>query len=67
MFGKLDQQRDFITAYVSEAEIGSDRPMLAVSVDGETDRMETPLRYRIRAKALKLIVPAQPRHDGQPE
>jgi diacylglycerol kinase family enzyme len=58
VFGRLDQQRDFITAYVSEAEIGSNRPMLAVSVDGETERMETPLRYRIRPKALRLIVPA---------
>ena len=57
VFGKLDQQRDFITAYVSEAEIGSDRPMLSVSVDGETERMETPLRYRIRAGALRLLVP----------
>jgi len=57
VFGKLDQQRDFITAYVTEAEIGADRPMLVLSADGETVRMETPLRYRIRPKALKLIVP----------
>jgi diacylglycerol kinase family enzyme len=57
VFGRLDQQRDFITAYVEEAEISSDRPVLAVSLDGETVRMETPLRYRIRPKALKLIVP----------
>ena len=59
IFGKLDQQRDFITAYVSEAEIGADRPTLALSADGETVRMETPLRYRIRPKALRLIVPAR--------
>jgi diacylglycerol kinase family enzyme len=59
VFGKLDQQRDFITAYVTEAEIGADRPMLVLSADGETVRMETPLRYRIRPKALKLIVPAR--------
>ncbi len=58
IFGRLDQQRDFITAYVTEAEIGSDRPTLSLSADGETLRMETPLRYRIRPKALKLIVPA---------
>ena len=32
----------------SEAEISSDRPQLTVSADGETVRMETPLRYRIR-------------------
>jgi diacylglycerol kinase family enzyme len=57
VFGRLDQQRDFITAYVTEAEISSDRPVLILSVDGETERMETPLRYRIRPKALRLIVP----------
>ena len=57
VFGRLDQQRDFITAYVTEAEISSDRPALVLSADGETVRMETPLRYRIRPKALKLIVP----------
>ena len=57
IFGKLDQQRDFITAYVAEAEIGSDRPTLSLSLDGETARMETPLRYKIRPKALRLIVP----------
>jgi diacylglycerol kinase family enzyme len=58
IFGRLDQQRDFITAYVEEAEISSDRPIMALSADGETLRMETPLKYRIRKKALKLIVPA---------
>jgi diacylglycerol kinase family enzyme len=58
VFGRLDQQRDFVTAYVTEAEISSDRPVLSVSLDGETERLDTPLRYRIRPKALKLIVPA---------
>ena len=48
-----------VTAYVGEAEVSSDRPSLTISVDGETVRMETPLRYRIRPKALKLIVPAR--------
>ncbi len=57
VFGRLDQQRDFITAYATEAEISSDRPVLMLSLDGETQRMETPLRYRIRSKALRLIVP----------
>ncbi len=57
VFGRLDQQRDFITAYVTEAEISSSRAALILSADGETARMETPLRYRIRPKALRLIVP----------
>lgn len=59
IFGKLDQQRDFVTAYVTEAEISSDRPQLNISADGETLRLETPLRYRIRPGALRLIVPAE--------
>jgi len=58
IFGRLDQQRDFVTAYVTEAEISSSRPALTLSLDGETVLMETPLRYRIRPKALTLIVPA---------
>jgi len=59
IFGRLDQQRDFLTAYVDEAEVSSDRLQLTVSADGETVRMETPLRYRIRPGALMLIAPAQ--------
>jgi len=58
IFGRLDQQRDFVTYYVREAEVSSDRDALTVSADGETVRLETPLRYRIRPKALRLIVPA---------
>jgi diacylglycerol kinase family enzyme len=59
LFGRLDQQRDFLTAYAAEAEISSDRPLLTLSADGETIRMETPLRYRIRPGALTLIAPAE--------
>lgn len=58
VFGRLEQQRDFVTAFPTEAEISSDRPALTVSADGESFLMETPLRYRIRPEALKLIVPA---------
>lgn len=57
LFGKLDQQRDFVTAYVPALEVSSDRPQLVVSIDGETARMDTPLRYRIRPGALRLIAP----------
>jgi len=58
VFGRLDQQRDFVTAYVREAEVSSDRAAMIVSADGETVRLDMPLRYRILPKALKLIVPA---------
>jgi diacylglycerol kinase family enzyme len=58
IFGRLDQQRDFITFYGTEAEIRADRPALVLSIDGETATMATPLRYRILPGALRLIVPA---------
>ena len=58
LFGKLDQQRDFVTFYVEEAEVSANRPALTLSLDGETRTLPTPLRYRIRPKALTLIVPA---------
>ncbi len=58
LFGRLDQQRDFVSlGGIREAEIGSRRPMLMVATDGEARPMETPLRYRIRPGALTLIVP----------
>jgi diacylglycerol kinase family enzyme len=59
VFGRLDQQRDFVTLYVPELEVSADREQLTISTDGETVPMEMPLRYRIRPKALKLIVPAR--------
>jgi diacylglycerol kinase family enzyme len=59
IFGRLDQQRDFVTLYVPELEVSSNRGQLTISADGETVRMDMPLRYRILPKALKLIVPAR--------
>jgi diacylglycerol kinase family enzyme len=54
----LGRQSDFVTLCgVEEATVRSRRPLLTVSIDGETAILETPLRYRIRAGALRLIVP----------
>ncbi len=58
VLGRPDRQRDFLTLDgIEEAEIGSRHDRLMVAVDGEALPMKTPLRYRIRAGALKLIVP----------
>ena len=58
IFGRPDRQRDFLTLEgIGEAEIGSRREMLTVAIDGEACAMKTPLRYRIRAGAIRLIVP----------
>jgi diacylglycerol kinase family enzyme len=63
MLGRPDRQRDFLTLDgIEEVEIGSRRETLMVAVDGEACSMKAPLRYRIRAGALKLILPIE---DGE--
>jgi diacylglycerol kinase family enzyme len=58
VLGRPDRQDDFLTVEgIEEAEIDSRRHSLLVAVDGEAMPMETPLKYRIRKGALKLIVP----------
>jgi len=58
LIGRLDQQRDFISLTgVREAEIHSRRAALSVSADGETLHLEPPLHYRVRPKALRLLMP----------
>ena len=42
---------------VERLRVSSKRSHLAVSLDGETAMMETPLDYRIRPKALKVVAP----------
>ncbi|HEX5185184.1 MAG TPA: diacylglycerol kinase family protein [Allosphingosinicella sp.] len=58
LLGREDRQRDFLAlGGVREVEIGSPKPALMVATDGEAQRLETPLRYRIRPGALNLLVP----------
>lgn len=42
---------------VKHLRVDSSRRALTISLDGETALMETPLDYRIRPKALKVIAP----------
>ncbi|MFP5329675.1 MAG: diacylglycerol/lipid kinase family protein [Alphaproteobacteria bacterium] len=42
---------------VSALRVDSSRSRLAVSLDGETAHLKTPLDYRLRPKALKVIAP----------
>jgi diacylglycerol kinase family enzyme len=55
--GRLRQWRDFEEVSSEEVTIGSRKKRLLVAFDGEVAVMETPLRYRSLAKALKVIVP----------
>lgn len=42
---------------VRSVTIRSKRPMLSVMIDGEVMRLETPLQFRIRPKALTVLAP----------
>jgi diacylglycerol kinase family enzyme len=42
---------------VRQLRVDSARPLLAISVDGETLKMAPPLLYTIRPRALKVIAP----------
>lgn len=57
LFG-LSRQRDFASLTgIAEATVHSRRAALTVSLDGEATTIATPLRYRVRPGALRLIAP----------
>lgn len=55
--GRIDQAKDFETFCVTEATIETGRPRLLVATDGEVTPMRTPLVYRARPRALRVMVP----------
>jgi diacylglycerol kinase family enzyme len=57
LFGRVDQAKDFDVFCVTEARIETRKRRLLVACDGEVERMETPLHYRIRPAALRVFVP----------
>jgi diacylglycerol kinase family enzyme len=57
LFGRVDQAKDFDVFCVSEARVETGKRRLLVACDGEVERMQTPLQYRIRPAALRVLVP----------
>lgn len=55
--GGLKQWKDFEAVSTDHVTIRARRRRIRVAFDGETDPMRPPLEYRIRPKALKVIVP----------
>lgn len=60
LLGRLEQAKDFDVFCVEEALIESRRPSLLVATDGEVSLLKTPLHYRIRPRALRVIIPPAP-------
>ncbi len=57
IFGMVKQWKDFEVVKTEETIIHTRRKRLHVAFDGEVRILESPLHYRIRAKALTVIVP----------
>jgi diacylglycerol kinase family enzyme len=60
-FGRIDQERDLDRFHLSEAEVSAKASRLFVALDGEVRLMHTPLHYRSRPGALRVIVPERHR------
>ncbi len=64
LFGRLRAAKDFDALTAREVWIETRRPRrLRVATDGEVTVMRTPLRYRIRPGALRVIVPEEVEGD----
>ena len=58
LFGRLRQAKDFDALSAEEIWVETRRPKrLYVATDGEVNVMTTPLHYRVRPGALRVIVP----------
>ena len=57
LIGRLDDSRDFQGLCVKEMLVEDRRRVLRVAFDGEVCHVAPPLRYQIRARALRVIVP----------
>jgi diacylglycerol kinase family enzyme len=56
MIGKSDSDRDFATLGVCETlQLSSHARTIEVAVDGEIVRLQTPLRFRVKPRALKVF------------
>jgi diacylglycerol kinase family enzyme len=58
LFHRLKQASDFDALTAQSIVVETRRPALHVATDGEVTTMQTPLEYRIRPRALRVLVPA---------
>jgi diacylglycerol kinase family enzyme len=58
ILGFVDQQRDLRMFRGGTAEISARRHWLLVAIDGEIKSMRSPLQYRTRPGALRVLAPA---------
>jgi diacylglycerol kinase family enzyme len=57
LLGRLREAKDFDLFCTREVWVDAAAASLPVSLDGEVAQLETPLHYRIRPRALKVVAP----------
>lgn len=55
--GRLRNDKDFLALRSNEVQIHTARKRVRVAFDGEIEVMAAPLHYRVRSRALRVIVP----------
>jgi diacylglycerol kinase family enzyme len=61
LLARLDPEKDFVSAGLPCLEVATSwRWSLRVALDGEVRRLATPLRYRVRPRALRVLAPPVP-------
>src|SRR5688572_31184974 len=60
LVGRLRQDKEFEAITVPEVEVATPRRLVRVALDGELFRMESPIRFRIRPRALRVLAPPAP-------
>ena len=55
--GRLRNDKDFLALRSDEVKIHTARKRVRVAFDGEIEVMQAPLHYRVRSRALRVIVP----------
>jgi len=55
--GRLRNDKDFLALRAAEVKIQTARKRVRVAFDGEIEVMAAPLEYRVRSRALRVIVP----------
>jgi YegS/Rv2252/BmrU family lipid kinase len=66
LLGRLAQDQDFHAFTRPKVEIRTRRRLLRVSLDGEVLHLASPIRYAVRPRALRVLVPAPRAAAGEP-
>jgi diacylglycerol kinase family enzyme len=57
LLGRLRQDKEFEALTVPQVEVSTPRRTARVAIDGELFRMQSPIRFRVRPRALRVLAP----------